>query len=95
MQRVELQLGIAKPVPQFGNLAGIVIVEMLAGAKDLNYGDAGVPNAVQPNGSQAMIYKKMSRQGVLHESKRRRLITRCAFSFPAAVQTTLQPPILA
>ena len=49
----ELQLRIAEPVAEFGDLRLVAIVQMLAGAEDLDRGDAGVPDAVEPDGSSA------------------------------------------
>ena len=42
MQRVQLQLGIAEPVAEFGDLRLVAIVQMLARAEDLYRGNSGL-----------------------------------------------------
>ncbi len=61
------ELGIAKPVPQFGDLRFVAIVQMLARAEDLDQRNAGVPDAIQPDGGQAMFDEEMRREGADHD----------------------------
>ena len=42
VQRVQLQLGIAEPVAEFGDLRLVAIVQVLARAEDLHRGDSGL-----------------------------------------------------
>ena len=42
VQRVQLQIGIAEPVAQFGDLRLIAIIQVLARAEDLHRGDPGL-----------------------------------------------------
>jgi len=66
MQRVDLQLGISKPVTQLADLGAIAVIQMLACAEDFDQRDSGVPHAVQPYGGQAVIHEKVRREGALH-----------------------------
>jgi hypothetical protein len=53
-------------VTQFGDLRAIPVVEVLARAKDLHIGDAGVFDPGEHRGRQAMINEEVRRQCVLH-----------------------------
>jgi len=68
MQRVHLQFGIAEPMAQLGNLSLIAIIQMLAGAEDLNQRDLGVPDPVQPYGGQPVIRKQMCGEDALNRN---------------------------
>ena len=57
VQRVQLQLGIAEPVAQFGDLRPVVIIQVLAGAENLDQRNARVPDPVQPDRGEAMIHE--------------------------------------
>ncbi len=49
MQGVKLQIRIAEPVAQFGDLRAVAIVQMLPRAENLHGGDARVLDLVQPD----------------------------------------------
>lgn len=69
VQRVNFQFAILEPVPQLANLSAVPVIEVLPSAKNLHLGNAGVPDAVQPYGGQAVIDEKMRRKGALHVDK--------------------------
>jgi len=64
---MELQLGIAKPVAEFANLCPVAVVQVLAGAKDLDFRDSGIPDLFQKNGRQPVIDKEVRGKSVIHE----------------------------
>jgi hypothetical protein len=66
VQGVELEIGVAEPVAQFGDLRLVVVVEVLAGAENLDRGDAGLPDPSEQGGGQAVINEYVRRQIVVH-----------------------------
>jgi hypothetical protein len=52
----ELEVGVAEPMAQLGDLAAVAIVQMLPGAKDFHGGNARLHGLVQPGNSQAMVH---------------------------------------
>jgi hypothetical protein len=53
-------------VAEFRDLSFIVIIQMLARAKDLDRGDPGLLDSCQQRRSQAMVDEQMRRQCVIH-----------------------------
>ena len=66
VQRVQLQIGIAEPVAQFGDLRLIAIIQVLARAENLYRGDSGVLNFSEQRGCQPVIDEQMRGQYVIH-----------------------------
>ena len=60
VQRVQFQLGVPEPVPQFVDLRLVPIIQMLARAEDLHRRYPRLPDLVQPDGVQAMIHQQVS-----------------------------------
>lgn len=65
---MQLQFGVAEPVPKLANLRAIPIVQMLPRAKYLYGRYARLQNPIQPYGCQTVIDKKMRGENVIHSS---------------------------
>src|SRR4029078_3179917 len=88
MQRMNLEFGFPEPVPQFGDLRAVVIVQMLARAKKFYQRDAGLPNPVQQNVAETLVDQKVGRKGTLHEG---RVLVSRSLAAPARIGRSLQP----
>ena len=66
VQRVELQIGIAEPVAEFGDLRLIAIIEVLATAEDFHCGDSGLLNSAEQGRRQPVIDEQMGGEYVIH-----------------------------
>ena len=75
---MELQLRIAKPVAEFGDLRAVAIIQMLAGAEDLHQRNARVPDPLEPDRGQAVVDEQMSGERAMHIG---------AIKYPAALPT--------
>src|SRR6185437_7199157 len=64
---MKLQLRIAKPVAEFPDLRAILIIQVLPRAENFDQRDAGVPDAIQPNGRQPMIDEQVRRKRPYHQ----------------------------
>src|SRR5689334_14258119 len=67
MQRVQFQLGVAKPVPELCHLRAVSIIEVLPRTENLDRRNSGVESAVQQDSRQAMPDVQMGRKNVIHE----------------------------
>jgi hypothetical protein len=58
---VQLQLGIAKPVAKLGDLGAVAVIQVLTRNKYFDLGNAGIPDAIEPNRSKAIIDEQVRR----------------------------------
>ena len=66
VQRVQLQLGIAEPVAEFGDLRLVAIVQVLARAENLDRGNAGLLDSAEQRRRQPVIDEQVRGEYVIH-----------------------------
>ena len=67
VDRVQLQLGIAEPVAQFGDLRLVAIVQVLARAEDLHGGNSGLLDSARAAPRQPVVDEQVRGQYVIHQ----------------------------
>ncbi len=66
VERIQLQIGIAKPVAELSDLRGVAPVEMLLRAENFDRLDARAFDAAEPGSGQAMIDDDVRGKGAIH-----------------------------
>lgn len=64
---MHFQFRVPEPMPKFDYLSSISIINVLPRAKDLDCGEAGIPDPFEPNGRQAVPHKQMRGNYLVHE----------------------------